>query len=318
MNDSRKLEYLGKAVTAAPNRREVWLEMASYYYGVKDWNGLLWACGAGLERSVKDGSYLDHADSWGHKLLDFGSVAAANLGWYERAADWCEQARALKPSGTTLLSDLESIKSKTRETARASGVEDRAAAHQPIFTQDWFSHNVPLWETCLRPLRDKPVNVLEIGVFEGRSAGGSGKCTDARRSSANLRGHVYGRPEHPVINVGFSDVEQRFLHNIHPYRHRVSGHHGPSQQVLRQLPLASFDFIYLDGSHEAPDVLSDAVQAWPLLKVGGLLAFDDYEWNYFSEPERCPKLAIDAFLAVMNNCYRVLDKTYQVWLEKVK
>ena len=38
----------------------------------------------------------------------------------------------------------------------------------------------------------------------------------------------------------------------------------------------NFDLIYIDASHYAPDVLSDAVLAFKLLKPGGILIFDDY------------------------------------------
>ena len=37
----------------------------------------------------------------------------------------------------------------------------------------------------------------------------------------------------------------------------------------------SFDFIYVDASHRAPDVLLDAVLAFQLLRIGGLIIFDD-------------------------------------------
>ena len=39
-----------------------------------------------------------------------------------------------------------------------------------------------------------------------------------------------------------------------------------------------FDFVYVDGSHQAPDVLVDAVLSALLLRKGGLLVFDDYFW----------------------------------------
>jgi hypothetical protein len=75
--------------------------------------------------------------------------------------------------------------------------------------------------------------------------------------------------------------------------------------------------IYVDGSHEAADVLADAVLAWPLLAPGGLLGFDDYKWQKFPEPERCPGVAIDGFLAAMRGRYRELHRGYQVWVQKV-
>ena len=36
------------------------------------------------------------------------------------------------------------------------------------------------------------------------------------------------------------------------------------------------DLIYIDGSHLAKDVLSDAILSWKLLKPSGVMIFDDY------------------------------------------
>ena len=44
-----------------------------------------------------------------------------------------------------------------------------------------------------------------------------------------------------------------------------------------------FDFIYIDGSHIAKDVLTDACMAWPLLMPKGLMVFDDYMWEIWVE-----------------------------------
>ena len=40
-----------------------------------------------------------------------------------------------------------------------------------------------------------------------------------------------------------------------------------------------FDFIYVDGSHQAPDVLFDAVMAFKLLRKNGIIAFDRTLFN---------------------------------------
>lgn len=86
--------------------------------------------------------------------------------------------------------------------------------------------------------------------------------------------------------------------------------------MLHDLPHDHFDFISIDGSHEAADVLSDAVLSWPLLKAGGLICFDDYEWWIDPAPERSPKLAIDSFLSVMRSQCEIVRKGYQVWVRK--
>ena len=40
-----------------------------------------------------------------------------------------------------------------------------------------------------------------------------------------------------------------------------------------------FDFISVDASHQATDVLSDCVLAFQLLRRGGVMALDDYLWS---------------------------------------
>ncbi len=78
----------------------------------------------------------------------------------------------------------------------------------------------------------------------------------------------------------------------------------------------TFDFIYIDGDHTAASVAKDAINAWAVLKVGGVLAFDDYTWSAGLTPDQDPKLAIDAFLLAKNNGYTLLAMNNQVWLRK--
>jgi hypothetical protein len=66
-----------------------------------------------------------------------------------------------------------------------------------------------------------------------------------------------------------------------------------SSQALAQLiqQKQEYDFIYIDGDHSPAGVLTDAVMAWGLLRKGGVMLFDDYEYD--REPT---KIGIDAFL----------------------
>ena len=75
------------------------------------------------------------------------------------------------------------------------------------------------------------------------------------------------------------------------------------------------DFIYIDGDHFAVSVIEDAVCAWRQLKVGGIMAFDDYS-DLGSEFEH-PHLAVDAFVSIYANRVEVLSRATQVWLRKV-
>ena len=62
-----------------------------------------------------------------------------------------------------------------------------------------------------------------------------------------------------------------------------------------------YDLIYVDASHRSKDVLVDAILAWPLLRDGGIMIFDDYTWTANHAPLNCilesPKLGVDSFLA---------------------
>ena len=54
----------------------------------------------------------------------------------------------------------------------------------------------------------------------------------------------------------------------------------PSETGLLKLPAIlkgrSIDLLYIDGQHEAPNVLLDFLLAWPHLKDGSIVIFDDY------------------------------------------
>ena len=79
----------------------------------------------------------------------------------------------------------------------------------------------------------------------------------------------------------------------------------------------SFDLIYVDGSHMCADVLLDAMLAFELLSIGGMLVFDDYAWDRYGHNPAChPKQAVDAFLTVMGDRVRMVHKGYQVMVQK--
>ena len=180
------------------------------------------------------------------------------------------------------------------------------------FSADWVSENVRHWEQWLAPMKDKPgVKALEIGSFEGRSA-------------LWFLVNVLSYPTSSITCVDIFDnpvVEGRFDKNIaiSGLSNKVIKVKARSDDALKQFTSGSYDFIYIDGSHVAKDVLVDAVLAWELLKPGGAIIFDDYEWAGFGPRvgrHKTPKLAINAFLDVYSPYAEVLHKGSQLILRK--
>ena len=174
------------------------------------------------------------------------------------------------------------------------------------FSDNWFSANVWLFQRFLGDLKDRPCRLLEIGSSEGRSA-------------IWLIDNIATHASSAVDTIDATESE-RLRHNLatSPSRSKITFHLGSSDVVLRTLPLESYDFAYIDGSHAAPNVLEDAIHAFRLLRVGGILAFDDYLWddpNYHNYEGR-PKAAIDAFLRIYSRRTEVLHRGAQVWLRK--
>jgi predicted O-methyltransferase YrrM len=194
---------------------------------------------------------------------------------------------------------------------------------QPIYSVDWFSHHLANWNSLLGRFKHKPdLLFLEIGSYEGRST---------RWLLENVLTHatsrIYcidtwqGNMEHHEDNHNMSMVRKNFLHNIRPYKKKVTCFINPSQEVIRNNPgifrTERFDFIYIDGSHVASDVLEDAIYSFRLLKQGGLLLFDDYIWDRYQEVELNPRLAIDCWLACFKGQYQLLHKETQVCVMKL-
>ncbi len=198
------------------------------------------------------------------------------------------------------------------------------------FTTDWFSWNIANWRTWLAPLAGKPnVKFLEIGCYEGRA-------------TVWLLGNILSHETAKIdcldifldlasTGADTSSYESRFDYNIKtdPGRNKVRKIKAASQEALRNLELYWYDAIYIDGSHTACDVLEDAVLAFRLLRPGGVMIFDDYEWTgsnrasgnspYCScgpNPWLTPRMAIDSFLHVYEGQYELLAKAYQVAILK--
>jgi predicted O-methyltransferase YrrM len=182
------------------------------------------------------------------------------------------------------------------------------------FSSDWFTNNIPNWTRVLSDMKGKPnLTYLEVGPYEGRSF-------------FWVMDNILTHPSSRAVAIdtfdkfGPIDPEKVFRENI-----RRSGRSpnikvikGFSQQKLRDLNLNSFDLIYIDGDHTSKSVLMDAILSWDLLKDGGILIFDDYNWDFNLPTEMRPAFALDAFQTLFRDDFQILVKDYQLIVRKAK
>jgi predicted O-methyltransferase YrrM len=113
-------------------------------------------------------------------------------------------------------------------------------------------------------------------------------------------------------------VEKRFDANLAAYGNRVTKVVGGSVQSLVKLGAAraEFDLIYIDADHRRDAVMVDTLLAWPLLRNGGIVIWDDYLFHPELSIGDRPQQAVDLFVASRQGEAVVLHQGYQVIAQK--
>lgn len=184
------------------------------------------------------------------------------------------------------------------------------------FSYDWFSNNIENWKVWLDEFKNQPdLRFLEIGCYEGKATRWLLENILTNNSSTILCVDTFeGSAEHSQLDN--SKILENFKENvIHVYPERAFFRIGESQKILKTFN-DIYDFIYIDGSHVASDVIEDIILAFSLLRSGGIIIMDDYEWDKYDDPHLNPKMAIDAFLDIYKGKYRLISKGYQVCIRK--
>ena len=189
-------------------------------------------------------------------------------------------------------------------------------------SNDWFSVNIPYWLSLFDKyeLRLKNINVLEIGSWEGLSSCFILKMLpNAQLTSVDTWA---GADEHQdaesVFNSLLNNIETSFDNNLIQFKDRLTKFKGTSQSFFNaNSSRGVFDLIYIDGSHHCDDVMVDAVKGFELLKIGGLMIFDDYFWKHYPKAIDNPAAAINLFLKLKRGSFEVVNVYHQVIVRKV-
>jgi predicted O-methyltransferase YrrM len=146
--------------------------------------------------------------------------------------------------------------------------KSRHRGHQGVtndyeFTVDWLSGSIPTWQQIFLN-RSPPDRVLEVGSYEGRSAVWIIENLLAGRATSLVAIDAW-KEGGEAYQKGMTQVESRFDRNmlLAGERHSevtITKRKGNSAVELATLLASggrgSFDLIYIDAHHHAPDVLT--------------------------------------------------------------
>lgn len=185
---------------------------------------------------------------------------------------------------------------------------------------NWFATTAQAnFETYLAEFKDKPnLKFLQLGVFTGDATVWLCNNILTDKSSKLIDVDTWeGSDEESHAEMDFSDVYQVYQEKVKdlPVVSVVSDTH---KYLIRQLDnfIGAFDFIYIDADHTTVGVLLDAELSWPLLKSGGVMAFDDYTWGRDLPPSKTPRPGILLFVERHKEEIDTLVINSQYWIKK--
>lgn len=179
----------------------------------------------------------------------------------------------------------------------------------------------PNWSRWLARLKDQPEAYgLEIGTFKAESAvwmlenifthpTSTYVCIDPWEPEGSAD-HKYAGID-CTLNESIARAVLGRFKNVKIFK-------GYSNKVLTMFGKETLDFIYVDGPHDSMNTLRDAVYGFDLLKSGGTMVFDDYEWRVMPSELDRPKLAIDAFTKIYSRQLTILEpRGWQIAIKKL-
>ncbi len=151
----------------------------------------------------------------------------------------------------------------------------------------WVHNYTRLYDRYLSHLRDKPIKLLEIGVFRGaslllwRDAFPKAQIYGVDKLTNMWKKYLKGKKRVKVF-VGLQE-DAKFL----------------NEQVV---PAGPFDVIIDDGGHHPEQQLATYKALWPHLTEGGIYVFEDLQGNYWKKHAKQGPLMMEEFK-------RMLDET---------
>lgn len=184
---------------------------------------------------------------------------------------------------------------------------------------NWFANVQESFERNLSRFSGQDnINFLQIGAYTGdASLWMLEKILTGSNSSLYDLDTWAGSDEEIHKTFNWAEIENTYMSKIEKFNN-VNKLRGDSKAILPSMlddKRNFFDFVYVDGSHKLMDVYDDARYSWQLLKVGGLMSFDDYGWNGMNVEVQ---MGADRFLYDVHNQVRIIERGLQLWVEKTE
>ena len=187
-----------------------------------------------------------------------------------------------------------------------------------MFTQNWTTHLTESIKKSYTEIPKHAMTCLEVGSFEGR---GSIMIENFLCQHSDSRVYCVDPWEDLYVNGDnrFNSIDElfvgqydRFLNNTKDSR-KIVPLRGKSDDMIKELQV-KLDFAYIDGDHSPEQVYRDGVNVLHKMKSGGIMVFDDYEWEH--NGVKC-KDGIDQFLREFQGKYIIIAKDYHVILQVI-
>lgn len=178
------------------------------------------------------------------------------------------------------------------------------------------------FERNLIPLADKQIKCLQIGAYTG----------DATKWMVD---NILKNPHSFLVDVDTWEGSDEPVHHNFDWKDVYRTYTDKNAKAIYDgivVPMQMtsdkyfadmrdkevFDFIYVDGDHTAFSVFRDGSNAYDKLKVGGILAFDDYTWSIGKGSYYDPAYAIDTIVYLLIGRVETIENNSQLWLRKIR
>ena len=143
------------------------------------------------------------------------------------------------------------------------------------FSQKWFLNNFEIFTFFLPKNKSLKFDYLEVGCYEGLS---SFYVLSEYKSVNAFFLDIWDmpNPNSKTLSHNFGLIEKAFDQNLSGFDFKKMKNDSVISMRKLLKENVHFDFIYIDGSHNGEDILSDAIEAFKILKVNGLMFFDDF------------------------------------------